>query len=238
MNTKRCPKCGETKSIEDFYNNKSRKDGRSAWCKSCDNASNKRYIANNREHIREYERNDYYKNHERHLRQHRESNERNKEKIKQARKEYYQQNRDEILARDRQYNQRHKKQISIRNQKYYQLHKEEFIFKARERKRRIRDTKDGTITKEVLDIMYESQCHKCDYCNGDLDQLGKHLDHILPLNRGGKHTLNNVHWICPRCNLSKNDKTEEEWFNMLKKQNKMIDERIIWDERGSENESA
>lgn len=238
MNTKQCPKCGETKCIDEFYRNKSRKDGCSAWCKICDNMSHKRYVTNNREHMREYDKNDYYKNHEKHLQQRKESNERNKEKIKQARKEYYQQNRDEILARDSQYSQQHKEQISVRNQKYYQLHKEEFLFKARERKKRIRDSKDGTITKEALNNMYESQCHTCGYCNCDLDQFGKHLDHILPLSRGGRHTLSNVHWICPRCNLSKNDKTEEEWFDMLKRQNKMIDEKIIWDEENDLNESA
>ena len=238
MDTKRCPKCGETKPIEGFYKNKSRKDGYSAWCKNCDNINHKKHIQNNREYMREYEKYEYYKNHEAHKRRSREYAHKNKDKVKQARTEYYQKNRDQILAQNRLYNQTNKDKIDLRNKAYYESHKEDFIFKARERKKKIKDTKDGTITKEALDMMYESQYHKCNYCNCDLDQFGKHLDHILPLSRGGRHTLNNVHWICPRCNLSKNDKTEEEWFDMLKRQHKMIGGKIIWNEEGDLNESA
>lgn len=237
-NMKRCPKCGETKGLDKFYKSKSRKDGHTSWCKECHNKSHKNYVDNNIEHIREYDRNDYYKNYERHLQSRKKSNERNKDKIKQTRKKYYQENRDKILAHDRLYNQQNKEKISIRNKAYYESHKEDFIFRARERKKRIRETKDGTITKESLDYMYESQFHKCDYCGCDLDKTGKHLDHILPLVKGGIHTLSNVHWVCPKCNLSKNDKTEEEWFDMLVKQNKMINGKIIWDEEGDLNESA
>lgn len=32
---KKCPKCKQTKSIDDFFNNKSKKDGLSNWCKEC-----------------------------------------------------------------------------------------------------------------------------------------------------------------------------------------------------------
>lgn len=237
-NMKRCPKCGETKSIDDFYKNKSRKDGYSAWCKACDNASNKKYVQNNREHMREYERYEYYKNHEEHKRRSREYVKKNKDKVRQARKEYYEKNREKILAHNRLYNQENKEKISARNKSYYESHKEDFLFKARERKKKIKETKDGTITKEALDCMYEQQFHKCDYCGANLDELGKHLDHILPLAKDGTHTLSNVHWVCPRCNLSKNDQTEEEWFNMLEKQNKMINGKIIWNKEGDLNESA
>lgn len=228
--TKRCPKCGETKSIDEFYKNKSRKDGYSVWCKGCDNTNHKKYVQNNKEHMREYERYEYYKHHEDHKRRSREYVKNNKEKVKQIRVKYYQKNREQILARGKLYTQDNKDKISVRNKAYYESHKEDFIFRARERKKKIRETKDGTITKETLSAMYEIQLHKCDYCGGNLDELGKHLDHILPLIKGGIHTLSNVHWVCPKCNLSKNDKTEEEWFDMLKKQNKMIDGRIVWNE--------
>lgn len=227
---KRCPKCGETKSIDEFYKNKSRKDGHSAWCKVCDNANNKRYVQNNREHMREYERYDYYKNHEDHKRRRREYVKNNKEKIKQTQTKYYQKNREQILEHNRLYNEANKDKIDARNKTYYETHKEDFIFKARERKKKIKNTKDGTITKETLRNMYELQLHRCAYCDNNLDELGKHLDHILPLAKGGIHTLSNVHWVCPKCNLSKNDKTEEEWFDILEKQNKIIDGRIVWNE--------
>ncbi len=37
MKTKRCPKCGETKSINEFNKNKTKKDGLQSQCKKCVN---------------------------------------------------------------------------------------------------------------------------------------------------------------------------------------------------------
>ena len=42
---KKCPKCGEIKSLDLFYNNKGRHDGKSWACKACDN---KRTLAQGR----------------------------------------------------------------------------------------------------------------------------------------------------------------------------------------------
>jgi len=39
--TKRCPQCGETKSIKDFGKNRSRYDGHMSWCKVCSYAAQK-----------------------------------------------------------------------------------------------------------------------------------------------------------------------------------------------------
>lgn len=33
--TKRCPKCKQTKLLDQFYNNKSKKDGKGSLCKNC-----------------------------------------------------------------------------------------------------------------------------------------------------------------------------------------------------------
>ena len=38
MTTKPCPECGETKPLDEFFNNKAKKDGKQSYCKSCDNA--------------------------------------------------------------------------------------------------------------------------------------------------------------------------------------------------------
>lgn len=35
METKHCPKCDTHKSLDDFFNNKSRGDGKDSYCKSC-----------------------------------------------------------------------------------------------------------------------------------------------------------------------------------------------------------
>lgn len=35
LEKKRCPRCKDIKLLEQFYNNKSRRDGKSSWCKAC-----------------------------------------------------------------------------------------------------------------------------------------------------------------------------------------------------------
>jgi len=50
----------------------------------------------------------------------------------------------------------------------------------------------------------------CRYCGTVLDVLNWHLDHIVPIVRGGMHTRANTVAACPKCNLSKNDKLLEE----------------------------
>ena len=75
---------------------------------------------------------------------------------------------------------------------------------------------DGTVTLKFEQELLEKQNYKCAYCGVDLNVTGKHLDHIIPISRGGLHTANNVHWTCPKCNTSKNNKLEDEWFDWLK----------------------
>lgn len=44
-----CPKCGQEKSEMEFYKDTKNKDGLRSHCKDCMNASNKRYVQDNRE---------------------------------------------------------------------------------------------------------------------------------------------------------------------------------------------
>lgn len=51
--TKYCPKCNQTKQIDEFHRNKARHDGRKAHCKSCTKARHVVYYAENTEKWKE-----------------------------------------------------------------------------------------------------------------------------------------------------------------------------------------
>ena len=57
VSTKRCPKCGVTKDHSEFHKNKSRGDGLTPYCKSCDNEQSREWQKANLEKARERDRN-------------------------------------------------------------------------------------------------------------------------------------------------------------------------------------
>lgn len=74
----------------------------------------------------------------------------------------------------------------------------------RKRKALQKTTADGSITRKALRGLLIRQDYKCAACTSELQK--KHLDHIMPLSRGGKHILTNVQWLCPKCNMTKHNK--------------------------------
>ena len=49
----------------------------------------------------------------------------------------------------------------------------------------------------------------CCYCGGTARKL--ELDHVIPVSRGGTHTVGNLAMACFRCNRQKSNKTVMEW---------------------------
>lgn len=51
--------------------------------------------------------------------------------------------------------------------------------------------------------------HRCAYCgtNGDL-----HMEHVIPISKGGEHHLGNIVPACQRCNYSKRAAPVEQWY--------------------------
>lgn len=222
-NVKICPQCGEAKSIEEFHVNNARKDGHTVYCKECIAANAREYYLRNKEKCKE---------------RYRKWKAENKERVRERDKKYREDNPDIEFNKQKHYRETHKEKLYAKGKKYRYEHRDYFYNKARERKLLKKGVSDGTVTLDAEQTLFELQNGKCDYCNCDLSIVGKHLDHIVPLSKGGIHTINNVHWVCPKCNLSKSDKTEDEWFDIMSKQNKMINGKIVWGEEDHLNESA
>lgn len=75
-------------------------------------------------------------------------------------------------------------------------------------RRRQQCTKYGDITSDALLLLKEQQEHKCYHCKELLNYAtpkAVHLDHLVPLSKGGLHELSNVAWSCANCNLKKSN---------------------------------
>lgn len=197
MKEKKCSKCGQIKDISEFYKNNARKDGFTSWCKTCSREQSQEYYANNKEACRKR------------LNKWRAEN---REYVRERDTIYRKENPDIEFKKQQKYRETHKEQLYLKGKKYREENKEYFYNKAKERKIAQKEVCDGTVTSEFKMYLYDEQKGKCGYCGCDLNESGKHLDHIVPISRGGLHTWNNVHWTCPTCNISKGNKLEEEWL--------------------------
>jgi 5-methylcytosine-specific restriction endonuclease McrA len=52
----------------------------------------------------------------------------------------------------------------------------------------------------------------CFYCESEIEQNKRHVDHKIPLSRGGSHSVENLVISCASCNLRKGRKTHEEFL--------------------------
>ncbi|MGW4076047.1 HNH endonuclease [Streptomyces asiaticus] len=66
----------------------------------------------------------------------------------------------------------------------------------------------GVALKDWLQVLGR-HAGRCAYCGGET--CDTHMDHVVPLSRGGAHSIGNVLPACPACNLSKGPKLLVEW---------------------------
>lgn len=80
------------------------------------------------------------------------------------------------------------------------------------RQERAANQADGTVTQEVIAQLKRSASH-CAYCARYLSE--KQTDHMMPLSRGGDHSLRNIVIVCPRCNGRKAQMNLLEWADRI-----------------------
>jgi len=87
----------------------------------------------------------------------------------------------------------------------------EKVQRTKEKRRsRIEATDDGTLTGDVIVRLFAGAKH-CHYCGKRMRSVDKSLDHVMPLSRGGTHSINNVVVACKPCNFNKRTSTVDEW---------------------------
>ena len=229
-NMKTCSKCKKSKEIEQFGTRKDSLDGRQGVCIECRTETNRIWRLKNKDRAKSNEK--AYR-------------EANKEKIEAYRKEYYQNNKDKVNAQKKEYNKRKKDEIKAKRKKYREANKEiisaklkayaqsehgKLVRKNCENKRRFLKniTSDGSVPLNIkfplnseLESLMETQKYKCVYCKEELTQENSHLDHIVPLSKKGTHTIDNIQFLCPSCNLQKGSLSEDEFIAIKDKQFKL-----------------
>jgi 5-methylcytosine-specific restriction endonuclease McrA len=107
----------------------------------------------------------------------------------------------------------HRKERAAYDAFYKATHHKENAANSRRRRTRERGS-GGTHTAQDVQRQGDSQKWKCWWCSKPCTD-NYHVDHLVPLARGGHNDPSNIVITCPRCNCSKNDKLPQEWIGRL-----------------------
>lgn len=226
MDTKKrpCAKCGVELLVNDenFYKRKETKEGFRRDCKSCVKEARSRYRESNKEKV---------------SKSHSEWRKRNGEYIQNKGRLYYQENKETILKKVKNHYRENAEEINKRKKIYLENNKEKAAASKRNWARNNKDklyesslkrrskkhfVQFGRVVRRELLERDNWTCKQCgvkvhDRNEGGVkksylwnDEFKAHLDHIIPISKGGDSTPDNIQTLCRTCNLSKSSKTELE----------------------------
>ena len=208
--SKACTKCGQIKPYSDFYKAKKYKTGLQSACKVCSYESVKASVAKKPEH---YDRKS------------REWQINNRSHLNDLARKYYWADPETYRARTRAWQAEHKDFIAIKNfvyktenaERLSELSKEwraknpdKVVEQNNRRRQRMYDNGMFFVSQKEVRRLMSSPCF---YCGGKT----QHLDHVVPISRGGTHSIGNLVPACQKCNQSKSNKFITEWRRDLSK---------------------
>jgi len=216
MNLKRCPKCGETKPLSEFYKKKGGRGGVCGRCKTCILIERADYRAENRERLR-VEQAEYRAQYP--------------DRRKAADAKYYVAHKDEKLAANAKWRIKNPDKVKILSARYRTAHLEKERErstrnyaenprkaraatarwhaanpeKEREHKNNRRARKqnaEGYASAEQIIARCQLYGQLCYLCGNPAEAV----DHVIPLSAGGSNWPSNLRPICKRCNSVKGAK--------------------------------
>lgn len=203
LTEKKCCDCGKIKLIDNFYRAKARKDGYTENCIECRERRRK-----------DHEKTDpdvYKKRWGRYY-----SQPENIEKNKKRMKKYREKHPEEIKENSHKAYEKHKDYYRTYSKAWYKTEKGLALVKKKHAVRRLRCAGENQITAAQIRELEQENREKygvltCVYCVAPI-KGSYHLEHRIPLSRGGENTKENATISCPTCNVRKHKKTDVEFM--------------------------
>lgn len=128
------------------------------------------------------------------------------ERRRRQTKESIQRNREKVLAYKKRYREENQEAIS-EYMKQWELKNRDKRYAINAKRRMSVKSPAEPISRIVV---WDRDQGVCGICGENACHNDWHLDHIVPLSRGGLHVYDNVQVSHPKCNLSKNAKLPSE----------------------------
>ncbi len=202
---KHCSACGEILPVSGFYRSKSRIDGYTETCVACRDAKR----------TAEYKRNpDIYK--QRWARYMRDPE--TKKRYDAYRERWAKEHPGIVRRVQKRWHVANREHHASLVQSWYRTEKGKRHAKQKSANRRYLEKSAGRISSQTIRAIEEENIARfgfltCIYCLRPI-QEGYHLEHRLPLIRGGKNAKGNLAVSCPSCNLRKGILTDAEFMEL------------------------
>jgi len=138
--------------------------------------------------------------------------ERNLEKVRASRRKWQSDqwaHRQEYM---RSYYERNREKIKAKSKSLYQSNKGRWWnYSQKRRVLKMQASFNLTAIREFVDSVKSKKTARCYYCGDRVITTNIHFDHIIPLAKGGQHSVDNLCVSCAPCNLSKQDKLLSRW---------------------------
>jgi len=207
-----CSRCGVEKPADaanfDSYTSRGKKLQR-LFCRECFNARTRAYRAANPEKAKEWDRRNWEKNREQ-KRQYKKRKwaEGDKRANVERVKEWRRQNPEKEHAMWKRTYEKHKHKHTARTTRWAKENPEARAA-IRDRRRAREVGASGDYTKDDVRALLKVYGRACFYCSTSLTKF--HVDHFIPLARGGSNAPDNLRLSCPSCNFSKGARMPWEW---------------------------
>ncbi|MBR8124734.1 HNH endonuclease [Burkholderia multivorans] len=195
---KTCKRCGIEKDESLFRREKRNKDGLDGTCRACTNARSVAWNEQNREKRKAH----YEKNRTRLLEEKSAYYIKNSESIKRKRVAHRLENAERLREYQRHYSSENSEQIVERVRLWRSMNPGRKLVHNQNRRAR-KKRNGGELSADIVNRLMSLQRGKCACCHCQLNESGRHLDHIMPLILGGENSDRNVQLLCPTCNTQK-----------------------------------
>lgn len=184
---------------EYFHRKKDSSDGLNNKCKKCNYADSRAWAVKNTERAHEY------------MQQYREEN---KAALLEQKKQYHLKHRERHLREFKAYDAKHADRRKLQRRSHYAANAPRLRVALHQRRAKRRNA-PGRYTERDVALLLRSQKQLCWWCGKKVDPDNYHVDHRIPLSRGGTNYPENLCIACPTCNLSKHNKLPQEWSGRL-----------------------
>lgn len=195
-------------------------DGYKSRCRVCWNAQKRderaanpekhhetarKYVKENKEHIRNLKRKHQAENPERYHEALRKYREIHREDINTKAKERRDRDLEHYREIGRKSYERHADERRKYSSEYYKRFPEKSVA-ASNRRRALKYASESTHTEEEWQELKAFYNFKCLRCGKQEPEIKLTRDHVIPLTQGGSDSIDNVQPLCARCNSKKNNK--------------------------------